>query len=414
MKQPTKPQYSIAIMAVVLVTVSIVWLWLWVGTIHSNHHKVFPIDALHLGQATKISTSSNPSNEEARQVEAERPANWKENFPWKPTYDAKVTYDPLRPYQFLNGVDATDFTNQQRDDLSAFWKQQSNSEMAAGVNHSFLKKFFQDENRFTSQFEKFCRILKDHERGHNPVMTGSCFWALRQYYHAAYEHESSEYVQRNGKRVRKGLFGYVTWGDKSNELHESLRGWLRHWEWLNPKFGTDAGKAEANALITRLVTEIQGLENLPLDVMAYGTGMSNQSPDYQSIRNGEEEMLVPYVGWFEQSQAYEGIQNRQFEIDFEQGDPSLKEAAPELFPPVDVKNGQLVDKNGDPVKWSENRLSKDLQNQLSTMRILNEGNDFIMNFTDGTHPLDVNSGNTNTIHLADRYSETAHNGDMKC
>ena len=40
-------------------------------------------------------------------------------------------------------------------------------------------------------------------------------------------------------------------------------------------------------------------------------------------------------------------------VDFEQGDPSLKEAAPELFPPVDVKNGQLVDKDGDPVKWSE-------------------------------------------------------------
>jgi hypothetical protein len=186
-------------------------------------------------------------------------------------------------------------------------------------------------------------------------MTGSCFWALRQYYHAAYEHEPSEYIQRNGKRIRKGLFGYVTWGDKSNELYESLRGWLRHWEWLNPKFGTDAGKAEANALIKRLVTEIQGLENLPLDVMAYGTGMSDQSPDYQSIRNGEEEMLVPYVGWFEQSQVYEGIQNRQFEMDFKQGDPSLKEAAPELFPPVDIKNGQLVDKDDNPVKWSESR-----------------------------------------------------------
>ncbi|XOV72271.1 MAG: hypothetical protein ACFHW5_03570 [Verrucomicrobiota bacterium] len=294
-------------------------------------------------------------SEKEKLLEEQRLQSWKENFPWQPTHDAKVIYDPLRPYQFLNGVDATDFTDQQRDDLSAFWKHQSNSEMAAGVNHSFLKKFFQDKNRFTPQFEKFCRILKDHERGHNPVMTGSCFWALRQYYHAAYEHEPSEYIQRNGKRIRKGLFGYVTWGDKSNELYESLRGWLRHWEWLNPKFGTDAGKAEANALIKRLVTEIQGLENLPLDVMAYGTGMSDQSPDYQSIRNGEEEMLVPYVGWFEQSQVYEGIQNRQFEMDFKQGDPSLKEAAPELFPPVDIKNGQLVDKDDNPVKWSESR-----------------------------------------------------------
>ena len=80
---------------------------------------------------------------------------------------------------------------------------------------------------------------------------------------------------------------------------------------VHERLGSLAG-AEANALITRLVTEIQGLENLPLDVMAYGTGMSDQSPDYQSIRNGEEEMLVPYVGWFEQSQAYEGIQKRQF------------------------------------------------------------------------------------------------------
>lgn len=78
-----------------------------------------------------------------------------------------------------------------------------------------------------------------------------------------------------------------------------------------------------------------------------------RSEEVQSLIAGREQLLVPYEGWYEKSRMWWAEQNRQFEISYEQGDPSLKEAAPHLFPPVGVENGRLVDKDGDPVKYRE-------------------------------------------------------------
>ncbi|MCS1407666.1 MAG: hypothetical protein M2R45_00826 [Verrucomicrobia subdivision 3 bacterium] len=230
---------------------------------------------------------------------------------------------------------------------------ETNVGFAESGNHSILKAFFEDETRFSPQFEQFYRILEEHDRGHNPAQMASAFGMFRHYYHAALEHEPDEYYLREGKKERKNPLSYLTWGDVAENAHESLRSYLRSWKWLRPRFETDAGEAEANGLIGRLVRQMEGMEELPLDVMGYGSPGLLSKNEAQGLLSGEEELLVPYVGWHEQAEIYWAEQTRQFRISYERGDPSLKAVAPELFPPVGVKNGRLVDKDGDPVKWRE-------------------------------------------------------------
>ena len=273
--------------------------------------------------------------EKAEKAEEIRLANWKAEFPWKPTHDPELEFDPERHIE------------------NRALGNKNNTDWATRSNHTYLKKFFQNDDRFLPQFEKFYRVLKEHDRDHNPVMVGRAFWAFRHYHHAAFEHDPDEFVLSNGKKVRKGLFSYQTWGDKVPDYHESLRGYLRSWKWLRPSFATIEGKFNANALIERLVNEIEGMETLPLDVMSGRGPLLDHNPDGQALLSGEEELLVPYAGWNEESERYWGEQTRQFEKSFAEGDPSLKAVAPELFPPVGVKDGQLVDKDGDPVRWQE-------------------------------------------------------------
>jgi hypothetical protein len=273
--------------------------------------------------------------EKPEKAEEIRLAKWKAEFPWKPTHDPKLEFDPDRHFE------------------NRALGNKSNADMTTRFNHTYLKKFFQNDERLLPQFEKFYRILKEHDRGHNPVMVGRAFGAFRHYHHAAFERDPDEYVLSNGKKVRNGLFSYLTWADEVPGYHESLRGYLRSWKWLRPSFATIEGKSNANALIERLAAEIEGMETLPLYVMSGGGPLLDNHPDAQALLTGEEELLVPYAGWNEESERYWGEQARQFEKSYAEGDPSLKAAAPELFPPVGVKNGQLVDKDGDPVLWRE-------------------------------------------------------------
>lgn len=87
--------------------------------------------------------------------------------------------------------------------------------------------------------------------------------------------------------------------------------------------------------------------------MKYGisSGLdSNNHPEAQGLLSGEKEMLVPYESWYEESRGLYANQRYQFKQSIEEGDPSLKPLMPELFPPVKIKNGILVNKDGDPVK----------------------------------------------------------------
>ena len=278
-------------------------------------------------------------SEKARKAEQERLARWKAAFPWRPIHDPDVKFNPDRHFRSLGQKDVK--------------HRLSNTDMTTSGNHFILKRLFDDDTRFTAQFEQFYNILNENDRGHNPAQAAGVFWALRGYYHAAIEHHPDEIYTKDGVKQRKGWFSYITWGDVAQKKLENLRGYLRSWHWLKPEFATETGKVKALGLIHRLVSEIDNLGELPVNVMEYGSSAGMTRDDAIKLLNGEEELLVPYVGWNEQSELYWAEQQRQFRISFEKGDPSLKEAAPELFPPVAVKGGRLVDKDGDPVMWRE-------------------------------------------------------------
>ena len=288
-----------------------------------------------------------PLKEKAAELEAKRLAHWKANFPWKPTHDPNVQFDPdLHLTWHINHMEAS-------EEEMRRWKarERTNTQIYAGANHVKLKRFFADEIRFTRQFEQCYRILKEHGRGHNPVQVLEVFEALRDYQY------TTQFDPEEELPKEKQWSGEVTWGDRAEEFYEYLMGDLnRAGAWLNARYASEAGKAEAIGIRDRLIREVKGMNELPERIMEYansGSGFDRDSPEGQALINGEEELLVPYVGWYRESQEYWGEQTRQFRISYEEGDPSLKAVGPELFPPVAVKNNQLVDKDGDPVKWRE-------------------------------------------------------------
>ena len=183
------------------------------------------------------------------------------------------------------------------------------------------------------------------------------FEALRDYQYVAQHDPEERVLDEDGNPGRKEDGSFVTWGDVTEGYYEYLMGDLNNsGAWLNARYASEAGKAEAIGIRDRLIREVKGMNELPERIMDYansGSGFDRESAEGQALINGEEELLVPYVGWYRESQEYWGEQTRQFRISYEEGDPSLKAVAPELFPPVAVKNNQLVDKDGDPVKWRE-------------------------------------------------------------
>ncbi len=278
--------------------------------------------------------------EKAAMAEAKRLANWKANFPWKPTHDPALKFDPLLHSVLHAGPN------------------RNGADFYAMEYHTALTRFFQDEMRFIPQFEQFYHIMKEHDRGDHPVLVAEIFGHLwRYHYHSQFDPD--EPVMRSDGKPRRekksSLLGIiprtkiVTHGEETQASYNSIIGSLTHPEWLNSKFLGRAGRAESEGIANRLINEVKGMENIP----DFPDFHIPSVPDEQALMNGEEELLVPYVGWYEKSRMYWAEQQKQFRISYEEGDPSLKEAAPELFPPVDVKNGRLVDKDGDPVKWHE-------------------------------------------------------------
>ncbi len=243
-----------------------------------------------------------------------------------------MQYDPSRPYQFLTTgkVVPRDQADEEFKKVRKAWANRSETDRLAGNNHALLKAFYEDDARYSSQFQQFYEVLKKYDRSHNPALAAKAFQAFRKYHHSAFETDS--------------FFG----GTRKRD-YSSLRGWLRERNWFNRTFGSEAGKAEADRLIEELVETVQGMEELPLDVMAYPNSLGPDSAGFDAIKNGDEPLLVAYEGWYEESTRF--YRERQLQVSYEEGDPSLKTAAPELFPPVGVVDGRLGDKDGDPIRW---------------------------------------------------------------
>ena len=94
--------------------------------------------------------------EEVDPAEAERLANWKANFPYQPTTDPDVV---VTEAMLKEGYGYTPIFR----------------------NHGYMRHFFENETRFTAQFEQLYHILKEHGRGDNPMATGNIFEDLRLY-----------------------------------------------------------------------------------------------------------------------------------------------------------------------------------------------------------------------------------------
>lgn len=84
--------------------------------------------------------------------------------------------------------------------------------------------------------------------------------------------------------------------------------------WLNTDYWTDEGMEEAKRIRDRLIKEVQGMKELPSEVMDYGSsrGLGSNSPEAQGLLSGEEEMLVPYEGWYEEARSFYANQRYQF------------------------------------------------------------------------------------------------------
>lgn len=299
----------------------------------------------NLQDASIFDKLTDPAVLDAKSKTAEkmRLENWKKNFPWKPINDPDVKFDPFRIFYDYVG------------ERNAQGVPQTAVENKTADNHCVLKKFYSDDTRFTPQFESFYKIMNEHDRGHNPAEAASVFNALRKYYHAAIEHGPTEKHEYIGDPSQKPSWHPKTWGEQAKTELDNLRGRLMFWYWLDQEFDTNDGQAKLMGLIDRLVTEVEQIDLLPIDAMDYAgiSGLWESQPEAQGLLDGTEDLLVPYVGWNEAAEQYQAEQDHQFRLSYQSGDPSLKAAAPELFPPVGIQNGQLVDKDGDPVKWHE-------------------------------------------------------------
>ena len=319
----------------------------------------------------------------AVKAEIKRLADWKANFPWKPTHDPAHKFVPKRHLIDLRNaqIDPSDLMGQFPDYNMARWE-----DIHAGDYHMRLKKFFEDESRFSPQFQQVYEILNEEGRGHNPAIGIRIFRSLLRYKHALTLPEDWQDPIFGKSREQEAQFYY-----------KSMRGWLSDSEWLNPNYSTEEGKAEAERIRDRLVNEVQGMEELSRDTMEYttSTGLSSRSEMGKALLSGEEEMLVPYEGWYEEAQGFYANQRYHFRRSIEEGDPSLKALMPELFPPVKIKNGVLVDKDGDPVKHFEG----------ANYRVINHKHE--------SFPMPINEEGTIRLPTLEEMEQMRANGQVK-
>ena len=103
-----------------------------------------------------MSEPKEEPEEEVDPAEAERLANWKANFPYQPTTDPDVV---VTEAMLEEGYGYTPIFR----------------------NHGYMRHFFENETRFTAQFEQLYHILEEHGRADNPMATGNIFEDLRMY-----------------------------------------------------------------------------------------------------------------------------------------------------------------------------------------------------------------------------------------
>ena len=202
--------------------------------------------------------------------------DWKREFPWHPVRDSVNLSSDLKALPSI-----------------------------VLFNDTFLERFFVDEIRLTLLFKQFYTILSEHDRGGDPVLVALCFRDFRRFHHVAREIKSNGSRVNENKGIQKVLFPDVMWDAQVDEAFNNLRERLRDWKWFHPEFATAVGKANANGLIYRLLYNMKGMEELPLELMDYGKESPGSRDPVRQIRMRDQGLLVPYAGWYERYQAFQ-------------------------------------------------------------------------------------------------------------
>ena len=314
----------------------------------------------------------------AARREAERLNDWKKNFPWQPTTDDAVEFDPDR--HILHRVRPYGEAQPASNPIGI-------AEFAVADHNVALRRFFQNDARFTKQFEKAYHILADYGMTNNPVLAGRTFNALWDYHQANQQAQSKpdetamEPVMQTLRRMNSetGTLEVVetkirewkpypphpetgktmTWSERTEYLKDGIAGSLLQSEWLS-SMPYPEEEAQAFTIRDRLIDEVEQMADIPNPGFI---GMLSPEEDalnsdfWSLLDEGHPEIdtdiLVPYVGWAQGMERYE----EEFEIRMAQsvaeGDPSLKALRPDLFPLADVVENVLVDRNGDPLRNHE-------------------------------------------------------------
>ena len=201
----------------------------------------------------------NKDPEEAQSeadAEADRLANWKTNFPYQPTTDPDVVMTERTLHISRSASPPADV-------------------------HGFLKGFFQNEARFTAQFEQLYHILEEHGRGDNPVAAGNIFNSLWRYH----DYSSKDPDEISG-RYSNRLGRYKTNGEAAETFFEGIVYEL-HAErvWPDREFMPED---EATALRDRIIDEIEGMDEIPHPRFTY-----RNDPD---LKVGDSPLVIS-LGW---------------------------------------------------------------------------------------------------------------------
>ena len=246
----------------------------------------------------------NQSPEEAQaeaDAEAERLANWKANFPYKPTTDPDVvmTEETIKV---------------------------TSPHSPAGI-HGYLKEFFQNEMRFTPQFEQLYHVLEEHGRGDNAVAAGQIFNSLWEYHYYSQKDPdelSGAYSFRLGRHLTNAEEAESSFESIVYSLHAERR-------WPDREFMPED---EAMAIRDRIIDEVKGMDEIPESTFTYFA-----YKDDLDLEVGDSPLVIS-PGWQE---AYDKWDRRWLEIESEERQNRV----------INVGEGNVLMANDQPVISAE-------------------------------------------------------------
>ena len=193
-------------------------------------------------------------------------------------------------------------------------------------NHCYLRSFFEDESRFTAQFEQLYRILEEHGRGCNPLATAdiySALWHYREYLQKPPEEDSLTYSLQEERYKTNAEMVEVWFESIVYSLHAER-------EWPDREFMPED---EAVALRDRIVSEIQGMDKLPYPEFAI-------DHDYRDELEDGFSPLVISPGWQAAYDEWDRQWNEREQEEWENFE-------------MDVGKDNVLLANGEPIEYRE-------------------------------------------------------------